>query len=248
MAERLDRILIVAADPLRGRQAGMAVQHLLEVSPGRDIEIGPVALTDVQLGTYAAQWNAALVSQRDQLTDRVADLEQQAAAHVTEKTQLQTALDSALAELDALKNPPGPDLTSAEGVKAYISSRRYTRETGGIWMQNQSISTERDETGHWFPRFYDAHLWLSGDPSVRAINPDGIYPYKPKNGEPVMLTALQVVRAYQCMAWYINACFAAEKQLYALLDARVPLADVVTAAQRDESWPSNAFKWEAPSQ
>lgn len=246
MAQRLDRIVIVAADPVRGRAAGMAVQHLLEVSPGRDVEIGPVPLSNVELGTYAQQWNASLVAERDQLIAERDQLQTDNADIAAQLVSRTAERDALAAELDALRNPPGPDLATTEGVKAFISSRRYAREVGGIWMQGQSISTARDETGHWFPRFYDAMLWLSGDPAVRGINPEGVYPYKPKNGEPVILTAGQVMRAYQCMAWYINACFASEKQLYALLDARIPLADVVMATDADESWPQNQFKWEPP--
>ncbi len=74
MTERLDRIVIVAADPLRGRAAGMSVQHLLEVSPGRDVEIGPVPLSEAELGAYAAQWNASLVLERDALATQVEQL------------------------------------------------------------------------------------------------------------------------------------------------------------------------------
>ncbi len=74
MTERLDRIVIVAADPSRGRAAGMSVQHLLEVSPGRDVEIGPVPLSEAELGAYAAQWNASLVLERDALATQVEQL------------------------------------------------------------------------------------------------------------------------------------------------------------------------------
>ncbi len=246
MTERLDRIVIVAADPLRGRVAGMAVQHLLEISPGRDIEIGPVPLTDAELGTYAAQWNASLVLERDALAAQVDELTAERTLINEQLAAITAERDALAAELDAIKNPPGPDLTSIEGAKTYISGERFKRETGGISIEGQVISTERDETGHWIGRFFDARAWLAGDEMARGINPTGMYPYKPKRGEPVTLSAQQVVRAYLCMAWYINACFAVEDFLYQQLKARIPI-ETVLAAEPD-AWPSNQFKWEPPTE
>lgn len=287
MTQRLDRIVIVAADALRNRQAGMSVQHLHEVSPGRDVEIGPVPLSEVELGIYSQQWNAGLVVERDQLLTDKAALESQVTTLTSERdlalSQVVTLNDSLAAtiidrdgvtaerdsltqelvtvttdrdakaqrvielegQLEMLLHPPGPDLTTRDGVRQYVSNARYVAETGGIYVGNQFISTERDEIGHWFPRFYNALMWLQGDPRIRAANPDGHYPFKPKNHPPTVLTAEQVLRAYECMAWYINACFAVEATLYARLNNEAPLDVIVTDTAT--AWPSNHFTWEPPA-
>ncbi len=140
-----------------------------------------------------------------------------------------------------------PDLTTAEGVKLFISQQRYSFETGGITIEGQGVSTERDEIGHWFPRYYDAMQWLANDPVVRAINPAGDYPYKPKRGEPTVLSAAQAVRAYHCMAWFVNACFAVETQLYAAVSAdNADLAAIVELAGDPTTWPQRHFLWQPP--
>ncbi len=248
MAERLDRIVIVAADPLRGRVAGMAVQHLLEVAPGRDVEIGPVPLSQADLGTYAAQWNAGLVLERDQLAIDRAQLLAENAKLLDQIEKLTAQRDAMAAELDAIKNPPGPNLGTVAGVKALITNQRYAIETGGITIDGQVITTERDEIGHWFPRYYDAVQWINEDKTARAINPAGVYPYKPKRGDPTALTAAQVVRAYQCMAWFVNACFATETELYSMASAEgADLAELVAAASDVATWPQTQFTWEPPT-
>ncbi len=157
---------------------------------------------------------------------------------------LQAERDSLRAQLGAILNPPGPDLSTAAGVKQFASNERYKKETGGIVVGGQLISTERDEIGHWFPRFYNALMWLQGDARTIAGNPEGKYPYKPKGGSPVTLTAGQVLRAYECMAWFINACFASEEAIYKSVDSGLRLDVVIESIPA--AWPSNSFEWEPP--
>lgn len=195
---------------------------------------------------------ATITSLRDSLqaeVDRTADRDELVTVRSALESQLATANDVVLTrdqriielegQLEALLHPPGPDLNSRDGVRQFVSNARYVAETGGIYVGEQFISTERDEIGHWFPRFYNALMWLQGDPRIRAVNPDGHYPFKPKDHPPTVLTAEQVLRAYECMAWYINACFAAEAVLYGRLDANEPLDVIVT--ETATAWPSKQF-------
>lgn len=137
-------------------------------------------------------------------------------------------------ELDSV----GP-LVNSRNAKQALSTLRYDKETQGISIEGQRISSERDEIGHWYPRFASAYAYLQGDAST---NPTGQYPYKPKDGDPVILTAAQSVRAYQCLAWYINACFATEAIGVAMLAQGIPLTQILAALQ----WPQTTFTWEAP--
>jgi hypothetical protein len=122
----------------------------------------------------------------------------------------------------------------------WLSNQRWQKETGGITVGEQPISTHRDEAAHWLARYSDATRWLLEDATARAINPDGIYPYKPKHGEPVYLSATQVVRAYLCQAWYVNACFAVEKAAADAVKGGAAIGDVVASIQ----WPQTSFDWE----
>lgn len=123
--------------------------------------------------------------------------------------------------------------------KAYLSNLRYEKETQGFSIDGQRISSHRDEMGHWYPRFASAYAYLQGD---TTSNPTGQYPYKPKDGDPVIFTAAQAVRAYQCLAWYINACFAVEAMGVAMLSQGMTLDQVLAALQ----WPQTTFTWEVP--
>ena len=196
--------------------------------------------------------NAELTSQGDALAEAIAtvtgerdSLTQELVTLTSERdTQAQRIIELE-GQLEALLHPPGPDLNSRDGVRQFVSNARYVAETGGIYVGNQFISTERDEIGHWFPRFYNAMMWLNGDARIRATNPDGLYPFKPKNHPPTVLTAEQVLRVYECMAWFINACFAAEATLYGRLDANEPLDVIIDATPA--AWPQREFTWEPPA-
>lgn len=226
---------------------GVHVRNKTTVN-GRDYEGDPEPLSgadDPAYSQFVADFSAAIVAERDSLLAQVASLTTERDDALAQVEPLQSRVAELQDQLDAILNPPGPDLSTVDGAKQYITSERYTKETGGITVGGQFVSTERDEIGHWFPRFYDALMWTQGDPTVRAINPEGLYPYKPKDREPVILSAAQVMRAYQCMAWFINQCFAAEDQLYVSLNAGTPIADVL--AQAPAAWPQTAYEWVAPT-
>ncbi len=120
----------------------------------------------------------------------------------------------------------------------WLSNQRWRKETGGITVGNQHITTQRDEAAHWLARYMNASLWLSEDPATVASNPNGTYPYKPKHGEPVILTAQQVIRIYLCMTWYINECFAVEEAAVQAVKNMVPIGDVVNSLK----WPQISFE------
>ena len=136
------------------------------------------------------------------------------------------------------------NIFSTTAAKQAISSLRYNHETGGITIGGQPISSARDEIGHWYPRFANAQEWLANDSSAVAFNPSGVYPYKPKGGDPSSLSAAQVVRAYMCLSWFVNACFATEEYFYSLVNAsdgtKPALDDIIASV----SWPQNIFEWE----
>ncbi len=127
-------------------------------------------------------------------------------------------------------------------AKHRLSAIRYEKETAGFTIEEQLISSHRDEIGHWYPRFASAYGYLTNDAMAVAANPTGQYPYKPRGGDPVVLTASQAVRAYQCLSWYINMCFAVEVQGVAMLEAGMTIEQVMAALQ----WPQREFMWEAP--
>jgi hypothetical protein len=191
--------------------------------------------------TELSEAQTSLVASANEVTTLTSRLDDAA----TQVAQRDATILSLQDELNALLNPPGPDLTTRDGVRQFVSDSRYVVETRGIYVGEQFISTERDEIGHWFPRFYNALMWLQGDPRIKAVNPQGLYPFKPKSHPPTVLTAEQVLRAYECMAWFINACFAEEAVLYARLDANEPLDVIVT--ETPSAWPSNRFTWEPPA-
>lgn len=215
------------------------------------------AALESQLTTITVERDSLLerVADRDSLSEQVSTLTQECADAMNQAEQLQativsqaTQIEQLRAQLDVLLNPPGPDLNTIGGVKQYLSTVRFNRETGGLSIEGQSISTERDEIGHWFPRYYDASQWLAGEATVRAINPDGIYPYKPKHGQPTVLSAAQVVRAYHCLAWYINACFATETQFYQTIEAgNLNLQTIVEHINQASNWPQTQFTWQPPA-
>lgn len=131
-------------------------------------------------------------------------------------------------------------------AKESLSKLRFAHEIGGISIEGQTISTERDEIGHWYPRFASARDWLANDPATLAFNPTGMYPYKPKGGAPTGLTAAQVVRAYLCVSWFINACFVTEQYFYELIEATDGSEAQIAAVMAGVQWPQREFMWEAP--
>lgn len=136
-----------------------------------------------------------------------------------------------------------PHVNTAALARAYVSQVRYQKETQGILIEGQLISSDRDEIGHWYPRFASAYAYLQGD---TTSNPTGLYPYKPRGGEPVVLTALQAVRAYMCLSWYVNACFGVEKVAFDTIDHLTDKQQIKAIIDAIE-WPQREFMWEAPT-
>lgn len=134
-----------------------------------------------------------------------------------------------------------------ESVKARITSIRYEKEIAGISIEGQSISSDRDEIGHWYPRFANAYGILTSDPFALAANPTGEFPYKPKRGTGAIFNAAQMVRAYQCLSWYINTCFATEIQLHAMLGTGTTVAEMNAILDAGAVWPQREFTWIPPS-
>ena len=130
-------------------------------------------------------------------------------------------------------NTPQP--WTAEGLKAYIAERRYERETGGITVGTQVVTTNRDEMPIWQGMLLDIVL----QPGQRME-----FEYKPRGGANTTLTLAQVQRCYACFAWHVAACFATERALNAMIDGGADLDAI--AASIDSAWQQNTFEWEAP--
>lgn len=203
------------------------------------------------LTVWGQQFAAAVQAEKDALVAElatanttIAELESDlsiAASQLESVTAQKAALED---QLDAILNPPGPDVTTVSGLREYIATVRYNHEVGGFTIGDQFVSTNRDELAHWFARFYDAFNWLNGDEAARAINPNGLYPYKPKGGTRVaMLTAQQSVRAYHCLAWYVNACIATEGVLIEQIEGGTRLDLILDAANNTATWPQKQFAW-----
>jgi hypothetical protein len=236
MTTYTDRITLVFPIAAKNRQAAASLQTLEITESGKEFET-LVPLDPALVNSYADEFNLASLATITQLTTDLAE----ANAKVE---PLETQVASLTAQLEALLNPPGPDVTTAEGLKAYLSNVRYEKEISGFNVGSQFVSTNRDELAHWFARFFDAFNWLQGN---TATNPSGLYPYKPKGGSVVaMLTAEQAVRAYQCLAYYVNMCIATEGQLIEAIDGGMDLAEAKAMIDNVATWPQRQFDWVAP--
>ncbi len=215
-----------------------------------------------QFAEFGELFSSALQSQLEQLVEAhttainlkqaalntanatIAELESDLSIAASQLESVTLAKQALEAQLDAILNPPGPDVTTVSGLREYIATTRYNHEVEGFMVGDQFVSTNRDELAHWFARFYDAFNWLSGNEIARAINPSGLYPYKPKGGTKVaMLTAQEAVRAYQCLAWYVNACIATEGGLIEQIEAGTRLDLILNAANNAATWPQKRFAW-----
>lgn len=133
-------------------------------------------------------------------------------------------------QIDVLK-----PLLEKIALKNKIAAMRWDRETSGITIGIQQVSTLREEMPVWQGMLLDMTL----QPGVRSE-----YEYKPRNGANVVLTPQQVQRCYQCFAWYVSACFATERQLCDAIDAGTPIEQV--EAMLETVWPQTQFDWVAP--
>jgi hypothetical protein len=123
-------------------------------------------------------------------------------------------------------------------LREQVANWRWARETAGITVGSQSVSTFREEMPVW--------LGMINDMSLRP-GQTAAYEYKPRGGANVTLSPTQVARIYECFAWYVAACFATERTLIQMIDAGADLSTVATAAQNNATWPQTSFAWNPPS-
>ena len=254
-----------------GSVAGVSIRTITTID-GKDYESEPrplAGVTDPEFIAFSSAFSAGVLAEKEamvedhktELTEKeaalteanqtIAGLQAEIAAWESSLADKEASINQLIAEkaaladqLDAILNPPGPDVTTVSGLREYIATVRYNREVVGFTIGDQFVSTNRDELAHWFARFYDAFNWLSGNETARAINPSGLYPYKPKGGNKVaMLTAQQAVRAYQCLAWYVNACIATEGAMIAEIEKGTRLDLILDSANNVEQWPQTRFNW-----
>lgn len=220
-----------------GTIAGVSVRNRTTVN-GKDYEGDPEPLsgtTDPAYSQFKTDFAAAVVIERDALLAQVATLTTERDDAVSQVVPLQARIAELESQLDDILNPPGPDLSTVEGAKQFIAVERFNRESGGIIVGTQSVTTNRDEMPIWLGMVMDI-----------IFNPDArtLFEYKPRNGSNTVLSAEQVMRCYQCFAWYVSECFAAERRLATELDKGAPIADVLS--QIPAIWPQNVFEWTPP--
>jgi hypothetical protein len=123
-----------------------------------------------------------------------------------------------------------PDLIGA------IAYHRWMREEMGITVGDQPVSTQRHEMPVWIGMLLD----IMFNPGQRVD-----FEYKPHEGVSTMLSIPQVLRCYQCFAWYVAECFKTERTLSGMISAG-ELSDLDTIADLafDPSfWPQREFPW-----
>jgi hypothetical protein len=113
-----------------------------------------------------------------------------------------------ITNLDGTVTNTAQPLTAAE-LKAELAAIRYAKESAGITVGTQPVSTYRDEMPVWLGMLLD----------VQSPSPQESYEYKPRGGENVVLEPWEMVRAYQCFAWYTTACFATERYFQEVINA-----------------------------
>jgi hypothetical protein len=133
-------------------------------------------------------------------------------------------------QAERLGSKYNPLLREPEAMRLRIAEVRFQKETQGIVVGDQVVSTNRDEVHLWLGMLLDITL----RPGVTAS-----FEYKPRNGINTTLTPLQVQRCYDCFAWYVQACFATERALIELLDSGTSLS--VLHAMLEEAWPQTHF-------
>lgn len=115
------------------------------------------------------------------------------------------------------------DLSAAELVSArsalvaYAATARYARETGGINVAGAPIATDRD-----------SQALITGAYSYVLAKPDATIVFKSTSGF-ISLTADQIQAIALAVGAHVQACFAAEGQI----DADIQAGKVTTAAQVD---------------
>jgi hypothetical protein len=125
-----------------------------------------------------------------------------------------------------------------EELRAAIAEWRFGRETMGITIGSQPITTNRDEMGIWLGMMDDI---------TRRPGATSAIEYRPRDGSNVTLTPAQVTRVVDCFKWYVAACFATERALNEAITAeQLDLSTIAIMAQNPATWPQRQFDWEPP--
>lgn len=127
--------------------------------------------------------------------------------------------------------------TASELIE-HIGNWRWSRETAGITVGTQPVSTYRDEMPVWQGMLLDME---------RRPGATTEFEYKPRGGENVTLSPAQVSRIYECFAWYVAACFGTERALVEMIEQGGDLSVIAAAAQDPSTWPQTSFDWTPPS-
>lgn len=134
-------------------------------------------------------------------------------------------------EFDALASE-----VETQKVLAKLSDIRWQKESAGITVGDQPVSTLREEMPVWQGMLLEMTL----RPGVTTA-----FEYKPRGGVKVILTVQQVQRIYSCFAWYVAACFATERYL-ALQIGTLTSEQILGLAEAESTWPQRTFTWEVP--
>lgn len=192
--------------------------------------------------------NGDLLTQRNSLLAEVAALIDQRDEALGDNAPLHAQVLSLQSQLDAILNPRGPDLSTAEGVREHIRAARYDRQIAGFMIAGTYFSTVRDAQGDDALTFgalaANAVAWLQEDPTLRALKPDGSFTYTARGHDPIKLSAEQIARAWACMLWYVDACYDTEFLLCENLRAHnADFGVIVEQTDDDATWPQRSFKW-----
>jgi len=131
-----------------------------------------------------------------------------------------------------------PHHDDPELLKKRIAEIRYGKESQGITVGTQPVTTLREEMPIWQGMLLDLAVFRPG--VLQAFE------YKPRGGVNTTLTPTQVQRCYECFAWYVGACFATERTLIAAIDVGTALSTVADLADNNATWPQTTFDWIAP--
>lgn len=143
-------------------------------------------------------------------------------------------------------NTPGP--WDEDSFFAVLADVRYEREHMGITIGSQFITTHRHERADWRERYDHAGLVLAGDAkAIRELQPtNGLYPYKPYEGKfGTFLTPQQVRRAFECIRWYVNTCFAVEIMIQQMVTTPDSSIEAIEPLLKNPVfWPARQLSWE----
>lgn len=249
--------LLVRFDDAGDNPVAMARTRTV-LDDGRAIDNRPqtIAINSPEWQDWVEHLSVVALSERDAaLAERGAAVEsrdsaiaQLSARDVTIES-LEGQIENLELQIESMLNPPGPDLSTLEGVREYIRAKRYERQIAGFYVGSVYFSTVRDAQGDDALTFgtlaNNAQAWKLGDPTLRALKPNGEFTYTARGRDPVKLTPDQILRAWACMLWYVDECYNAEYQLVQSLRAEgAVLSSVVEDTDSiAETWPISQFEW-----